>query len=198
MTTKKRIVYLTGGIATGKTTVANLFKEFGARVVDADKIVHRIMDEDPAIKQKIVEYFGQDILDQGKINRRKVGSIVFKDKDKLRFLEELLHPRVLEEMAQEVLEAKEDIVVLEIPLLFEKKLNLKPVVLVYCPREIQIDRLRRRDGLSDDEIENRLSAQIDIEEKRKLADYIIDNSKDIDHTKEQVRHIFEILASEEF
>lgn len=193
----KKIIYLTGGIATGKSTVAKIFEEFGAKVVDADKIVHKLLEEDRSIREKIVEVFGNGVIgNSGKIDRRKLGSIVFGDKNKLELLERIIHPKVMEEIAREISESTCELIVLEIPLIFEKKMDLHPVVVVYAPREIQIERLRKRDGLSDSEISARLSAQVDIEIKKKLADYVIDNSGSLEETRKQVRNLVEILTKD--
>jgi dephospho-CoA kinase len=186
------IIYLTGGIATGKSTVAKIFSELGAYVIDADKIAHKVIMKGTRAYNKIVEIFGKDILDEtGEIDRKKLGKIVFKDKNLLAKLEEITHPEVLSYMSQELADLKSDIVIIEIPLIFEKKLELHPNVLVYAPRHIQKKRLIERDNISEEEAEMRISAQMDIEEKKKLADYVIDNSGSIEETKRQVKEILE-------
>ncbi|MCS7213200.1 MAG: dephospho-CoA kinase [Candidatus Calescibacterium sp.] len=192
----KKIVYLTGGIATGKSTVAKIFEELGAKVIDADKIVHKLLEEDEAVKSEIVKIFGQDILENGKINRRKLGAIVFADRSKLSVLEKITHPKVLEIMSKQISESDEELVVLEIPLLFEKQMNLKPSVVVYCPAHIQIKRMKERDNLSDEEIRNRLNSQIDIEKKKEMADYVVDNSGSLEETREQVRKLIDKLLTQ--
>ncbi|MCX7733942.1 MAG: dephospho-CoA kinase [bacterium] len=192
----KKIVYLTGGIATGKSTVAKIFEELGAKVIDADKIVHKLLEEDEAVKSEIVKIFGQDILENGKISRRKLGAIVFADRSKLSVLEKITHPKVLEIMSKQISESDEELVVLEIPLLFEKQMNLKPSVVVYCPAHIQIKRMKERDNLSDEEIRNRLNSQIDIEKKKEMADYVVDNSGSLEETREQVRKLIDKLLTQ--
>lgn len=192
----KKIVYLTGGIATGKSTVAKIFEELGAKVIDADKIVHKLLEEDEAVKSEIVKIFGQDILENGKINRRKLGAIVFADRSKLSVLERITHPRVLEIISKQISESDEELVVLEIPLLFEKQMNLKPSVVVYCPAHIQVKRMKERDNLSDEEIRNRLNSQIDIERKKEMADYVVDNSGSLEETREQVRKLIDKLLTQ--
>lgn len=189
----KKIIYLTGGIGTGKSTVAKIFADFGVEVIDADKIVHEILENDEELKTKIVDIFGQDVIEEGKINRRKLGTIVFSNKEKLRILENLIHPKVLEIMAKKISESQSDMILMEIPLLFEKGMNFHPSVLVYCPRELQFKRIKERDGLPDKDIQNRLSSQIDIEEKKKLADYVIDNSGTLQETRKQVENLLKIL-----
>ncbi len=192
---EKKLIYLTGGIATGKTTVARMFAELGAHVIDADKIAHKVIEKGRKAYDLVVNEFGEGILDEsGEIDRRKLGSIVFGDKEKLHRLESIIHPEVISEMAREVAESHSDLIVIEIPLIFEKGLDLHPTVLVYAPRHIQIERLKKRDALADKEIIERLNSQIDIELKRKMADYVIDNSGEIEKTWEQVKEVFkEIL-----
>jgi dephospho-CoA kinase len=169
-----------------------MFSELGAYVIDADKIAHKVMMKGTQAYNKIVEIFGKDILDEtGEIDRKKLGKMVFKDKNLLAKLEEITHPEVLSYMAQELANLKSDIVIIEIPLIFEKKLELHPNVLVYAPRHIQKKRLIERDSISEEEAEMRISAQMDIEEKKKLADYVIDNSGSIEETKRQVKEILE-------
>lgn len=190
-------IYLTGGIATGKSTVAQIFRELGAEVIDADKIAHDVIKKGKSAYFKVLELFGKDILDSyGEIDRKKLGNIVFANRELLRKLEEIIHPEVIREMMARVSEVRSDVLVIEIPLIFEKGMNLKPVVLVYAPRHLQKERLMKRDGISEEEAEQRLSAQMDIEEKKKLADYIIDNSGSIDETREQVKSLLLKLKNE--
>ncbi len=191
----KKIIYLTGGIGTGKSTVAKMFEEFGVEVIDADKIVHEILETDQYVKDKVISIFGKDILQSGRIDRRKLGSIVFEDREKLQILENIVHPKVLEIMAKKISESQSEMVLIEIPLLFEKKMDLHPSVLVYCPKEFQMKRVKERDNLPDKEIENRLNSQIDIEEKKKLADYVIDNSGSLEETKKQVQDLLKVLQN---
>ncbi len=191
---EKLVIYLTGGIATGKTTVAKIFESLGAKVVDADKIAHDIIKKGEKAYHKIVEQFGSGILDStGEIDRKKLGKIVFEDKDKLALLESIVHPEVVNKMAEEISECPNDFVVVEIPLIYEKKIYVHPVIVVYASKDVQRERMRKRDNLSDEEIEARLSSQIDIEVKRKLADFVIDNSGDLRRTREQVEEIMKIL-----
>lgn len=193
---EKFIVYLTGGIATGKTTVAKMFEELGAKVIDADEIAHNVIRKGEKAYYKIVEVFGTDILDSsGEIDRRKLGKIVFEDKEKLTIIESIIHPEVLSKMVEEISRCHSNFIVVEIPLIYEKKIKVHPVIVVYASRNIQRERLRRRDNLPDEEIEARLNSQIDIEEKKRLADFVIDNSGDIQKTREQVEKIMNILLN---
>ncbi|MEW6410683.1 MAG: dephospho-CoA kinase, partial [Nitrospirota bacterium] len=185
----------TGGIASGKSTVGSVFKSLGAHLIDADEIVRDIVEEGTPVWQEIVELFGKNVLKpNGSIDRTKLGALVFRDEEKRRALENIIHPRVytvIEDRIKEIQRNEADaIVVLDIPLLIEtgyhKKVN--KVVLVYVDRRIQLERLIER-GLSESEAEERIDAQIPMEEKKAYADYIIDGSSRIEDLKSEVRRI---------
>jgi dephospho-CoA kinase len=191
-----KLAGLTGGIATGKTTVANLFREKGIYIIDADLIAREVVKKGMPAWRMIKEEFGDEILrEDGELDRKKLGSIVFSSKEKIQKLNSIVHPFVRERMMEEIERAisMEKNILLDIPLLFENGIHqwLRPVILVYAPLEVQIERLMKRDGLSREECEKRIRAQMPIEEKKKLADYIIDNSSDISKTKRQVEEVYE-------
>jgi len=189
----KSSIIITGGIATGKSTVCKLLRDAGLKIVDADKIAHEVLDQN---SKNIKEMFGSEYLNGYKVDRKALGSLVFKNKDELKRLEDLLHPQIREEILKEVNRYKEQGIryVVDIPLFFEtNQYNSDFVAVVYAPKELQIERLRLRDGLSIDEVEDRLKAQIPIEKKKDMADFIIDNSKEKeDLEKEVVRFLKEI------
>jgi dephospho-CoA kinase len=191
-----KLAGLTGGIATGKTTVANLFREKGIYIIDADLIAREVVKKGMPAWRMIKEEFGDEILrEDGELDRKKLGSIVFSSKEKIQKLNSIVHPFVREKMMEEIERAisTEKNILLDIPLLFENGIHqwLRPVILVYAPLEVQIERLMKRDGLNREECEKRIRAQMSIEEKKKLADYIIDNSSDISKTKRQVEEVYE-------
>jgi dephospho-CoA kinase len=191
-----KLAGLTGGIATGKTTVGNFFREKGVYIIDADLIAREVVKKGMPAWGMIKEEFGDEILgEDGELDRKKLGSIVFSSKEKIQKLNSIVHPFVRERMMAEIertISMEKDIL-LDIPLLFENGIHqwLRPVILVYAPLEVQIERLMKRDGLSREECEKRIKAQMPIEEKKKLADYIIDNSSDISKTKRQVEEVYE-------
>jgi len=190
------IAGLTGGIATGKTTVANFFREKGVYVIDADLIAREVVKKGMPAWKMIKDEFGSEILkEDGELDRKKLGSIVFSSNEKIQKLNSIVHPFVRERMMEEIEKAisMERDVLLDIPLLFENGVHqwLRPVILVYAPVEVQIERLMKRDGLTRKECEERIRAQMSIEEKKKLADYIIDNSGEISKTKKQVEEVYE-------
>nr|WP_170018712.1 dephospho-CoA kinase [Campylobacter sp. RM16190] len=168
---------VTGTIGSGKSTFLNLLKMHGFEVIDADDISHYELE---ACKDEVVRKFGEEILYQGRIDRKKVGAIVFNDKEALKWLENLLHPRIdakIYELCKK-LEAKNLPYFVDIPLYFEGlgKAEFNEVVVVYAPIKTLIDRVMKRNNLNYEETQNRVSLQIDIEKKREMADFVIDNS----------------------
>lgn len=184
---------LTGGIACGKSTVAAMFVQRGAVLIDADQIAREVvLPGSPALAQ-VADRFGQAVLQpDGSLNRKALGEIVFRDEAARKELESILHPRI-RALMRERLESNErespnKLVVVDVPLLFESKLEqmFEETVLVYIPRSLQLTRLERRDGLTRQQAESRLAAQMPIDAKRELADYIIDNSGERSDTERQV------------
>ena len=179
-------IALTGGIATGKSTVANLLKLFGFHVIDADQIAHKILD---AQSEQIARLFGEQYVEDGKVLRKKLGALVFGNSQERKRLEHLLHPKIKEEIIR-LAKAQERFKVpyfIDIPLFFEtKNYDLFPVVVVYAPKELQLKRLTKRERLPREEALRRIELQIDIEQKRQMADFVIDNSKDLKHLQNEV------------
>lgn len=194
------IVGLTGGIATGKSTVSNMFRQLGAPVVDADVIARSAVEPDRPAWLDLVAYFGEEILLPDRtVNRLKLGKIVFSDALKRDKLNRIVHPRVREESEKQIrqyLEADpKRPVIQDVPLLIETGLHLKmdKVILVYADEPTQLRRLMERNDLSETEAMQRIRAQMPIEEKRAYADYIIDNRGSLEATQEQVSKIWEEL-----
>jgi len=183
-------IALTGGIASGKSTVCNLLRLYGLRIIDADAIARQMLD---AESQTIAKLFGKEYVVDGKVDRKALGRLIFFHNDARKKLEELLHPKIraeIERQSEEQDRLKGPYIV-DIPLFFETgNYPIEKVIVVYAPREIQKRRLMDREGLSDEEAEARLNAQIDIEEKKKLATWIIDNSKNLKHLQQETEHIF--------
>jgi len=171
-------VALTGGIATGKSSVAKMFKEDGFTVIDADQIAHEILEEQ---RNRIVKMFGEEIVKEGRVDRKTLGIVIFADPLKRKALERLLHPLIYEriEVKAQREDAKRKPYFVDIPLFFEgKRYPIKRSLVVYAPQEKQIERAMLRDGLDKKAILERIAAQIDIEKKRYMADFVIDNSCD--------------------
>jgi dephospho-CoA kinase len=193
-----RVIGLTGGMACGKNLVASVFAESGAYLIDADKIAREVVLPHYPAWEKIVEVFGAEILDKNKkLNRTRLGEIVFHDRQKLHRLNRIIHPQVLRETKKQIqaITAKDEnaLVVVNVPLLIEagwhKRVDI--VVLVTLPADIQLKRLMRRDGFSLEEAGIRISCQMDLKDKEKYADYIIDNSGTRENTRRQTIKILE-------
>jgi dephospho-CoA kinase len=175
----KYAIVLTGSIATGKSSTAKIFHSFGFTVIDADTIAHTVLNEQYV---QIAELFGDEVRDGAKINRKVLGEIVFSDKDKRTQLESFLHPLIYEEIERRsTLEDKlKKPYLIDIPLFFEtNRYPIEKSLVVYTPKEIQLKRLMQRDGYNEEDALSRIATQIDIEQKKQEATYVIDNSKDL-------------------
>ncbi|MBW2309618.1 MAG: dephospho-CoA kinase [Deltaproteobacteria bacterium] len=194
------MVGLTGGIGSGKSAVARMFKDEGAYVIDLDELARRVVEPDKPAWRDVVAYFGTGILNPDRtVNRSALAEIVFSDPKSRKALEEVTHPRIFEEQDALLKSIKDkgprSVVVIEIPLLFELSFQKKfdKIILVYVSRDAQIRRSRERDGISEEEVDQRLGAQIPIDEKRVLSDYVIDNEGSLDNTRDQVRAVMRDL-----
>lgn len=189
-------VALTGGIATGKSTVAKFFSFFGFTVIDADNIAHEVLDQQYKAVGKL---FGDEVIKNKKVKRKKLGKIVFKDEKKRKELEALVHPLIYEEI-ERLSEAEDRLVkpyLIDIPLFFEtKRYPIEKSLLVYTDKKTQIKRLMHREGYSKKEAKRRIDSQLDIEKKRKKSDYIIDNMDDLNHLKNECERVKEIILLE--
>ncbi|WP_431804613.1 dephospho-CoA kinase [Halobacillus andaensis] len=189
------VIGLTGSIATGKSTVSRMFKEFHIPVVDADVISREVVEKDKPAYKQIVDYFGEQVLnDDLTLNRHQLGSLVFKDKKMRAKLNEIVHPEVRKQMLKQrdgFLNQGEEAVVLDIPLLFESRLThfVDKTLVIYVDKETQLKRLMKRDGSTREEALNRIRSQLSIEEKAEKADKVIDNSQTVESSFEQLKKI---------
>lgn len=198
------IVGLTGGIASGKSTIADMFKREGAYIIDIDMISRDVVKPGRPAWQDVAHIFGKEVLNEDQtLNRKKVGDIVFSDAEKRKKLEEIIHPKITAEKLMKINEiAKKDnqaIVIIDIPLLIEtdKQDTVDKVVLVYTSPQGQIERLVKRDGLSLEDAHKRLTSQMPIENKKKYAHYIINNEEPLEEIQKKVKEIFRELKKEE-
>ncbi|USG64419.1 dephospho-CoA kinase [Brevibacillus ruminantium] len=196
------ILGLTGGIATGKSTVTAMLRERGIPVIDADQIAREVVEPGMPAYESIVRYFGADVLlPDGQINRAKLGEIVFSDEAERQKLNAIVHPevrRVMREEAEAAEAAGAKIVFMDIPLLFESKLQhmVDKVVVVYATAQMQLSRMMERDEFEEEQAQKRLRAQWPIDQKREQADFVIDNTGSREETEKQVEHLLERLQAE--
>jgi len=188
---------VTGGIASGKTAVANMLEEMGAHIIDFDLIARLVVEPGKPALNDIIEYFGKQVLQEdGNLDRKKVSDIVFSDLEKRKKLEGFIHPRMESEISRQITEiAKKDpeaIIQLVVPLMIELNLQFQyhKLLVVYIPEEQQIERLAKRDGITKDEAANILKAQLPIDEKVGYADFVINNEKSLDETRKEVAELW--------
>lgn len=199
-----KLVTLTGGIASGKSTVARMLGELGAEVVDADALAREVVRPGQPALEEIVAAFGREVLlPTGELDRRKLAQRVFSDPASRARLNAIVHPRVGERMRQAVEEIRarrpDAVVVLDVPLLFDvplPELESLPAVVVYASPQTQLRRLRERDGLTEDEAQERLRAQRPLRDKLARARWVVDNDGDLARTAEQVRRVWEEVTAD--
>lgn len=196
------LVGLTGGIASGKSLVAETFSQLGAVVIDADKISHRLIEPGKIGYQKVIDCFGREVLNEDcTINRTKLARIVFADAGARKKLEGILHPQIIEQAKEEIAEIKssrvKDLVIVDGALLIEtgSQSLVNKLIVVTAKPKVQVERLMKRDGLTRDEAETRISAQLPLKEKVKFADYVIDNEGTKERTRSQTQEVWRRLTN---
>lgn len=194
------IAGLTGGIASGKSTVSRFFSEAGALIIDADKISREVVSQGTTGYDEILSFFGRTILlPDGEIDRKRLGEIIFNDPEKKAHLDAIVHPRVFERSAEMIAQiathTPDAVVILDIPLLLEAGMgsDLAEVIVVYVPEITQLERLMKRDGIDKQSAMARIRSQIPIEEKRKRATVVIDNSHTLSDCRRQALEVFNRL-----
>jgi dephospho-CoA kinase len=189
------MIGLTGGIASGKSTVAKMLRELEIPVIDADQIAREVVEVGEEAYLEIVKEFGEEILQEDRtIDRGKLGSIVFHNKEKRQLLNSIVHPAVRKKMLmqkEQYIRNGENTIVLDIPLLFESNLThlVDKIIVVYVDEHIQLQRLMERNSLSKEEAEARMKAQMPLIEKVSKADAVINNNGTIEETKQQLLNI---------
>ena len=193
------VVGLTGGICSGKSTVAAMFGRLGAVVIDADRVAHELQAPGQPLFEAIVSAFGREVVgEDGRIDRRRLGAMVFADPDARGRLEEILHPAIVEECERRILQARAwgaAVCVLDAALLIEsgRQGRFDIMVLVEASEAVQLDRLMVRMGLGREEAMQRIRSQMPIEEKRCHATFVIENGGPLEETERQVRSVWERL-----
>ena len=193
---------LTGGIGSGKSTVAKLFAARGAATIDSDEIGRGMMQPGNVVYDRIVSGFGPEVLlPDGQLNRAKIAEIVFNDPDRLKHLNAIVHAPVLREIDRQMFAQRQKnpnaIVVVESAVLFEAGQNRRfdKMVVAWCRPEQQIERFRAKSGVSPEDVERRMAAQMPGDEKKRLADFVIDTSGTLEETERQVEEVFAKLQA---
>jgi len=188
---------LTGGVASGKSTVACMFEQCGARIIDADRLAHELSRAPLPAYKEIVSRFGTEILDSyGEIDRKRLGPIAFADAEKLRQLSAILHPRIIERIEELAachhILAPGAVILVDAALIYEAGIEKRfaKMLVAWCRPEQQLERLIAKAGLPREEAERRIAAQMPVEEKRRCADYVIDCSGSLEGTRQQVESLF--------
>lgn len=202
------VVGLSGGIGSGKSTVGKMLEKLGATLIDADVIVHEVQSAGSPVLKEIAAEFGAGVIDaSGALDREALADIVFNDAEARAKLGRIVHPPVIAEMVRRLYLAKEaeiELVILDIPLLFEGAksgkgaaavLQFDATVVVWAPEELQVERQIERNGYSREEALRRVRAQLSLDEKREMADHVIDNSGSLEETERQVRALVETLSA---
>jgi len=196
-----KLVGLTGGIASGKSTVAEILKRQGAAIINADVLAREVVEPGHQAWTEIVNTFGTAVLQPDRaLDRQKLRAIIFDDPDARKKLESIIHPQVralAEQRIREHAAAGYAVIVYEVPLLFEGNLQewLRPVILVACDVDTQRNRLQSRDNLSAAQAQKHIDAQMSLEAKRRLADYVIENNGSLEDLKRQVQAVLEKIKT---
>lgn len=177
----KKIIGITGGIASGKSYVCDIIEKQGFKIIDSDKISHELSKIGCPLYNAIIKEFGNDyLLDNKELNRKKLGALIFNNENEKLKLNSISHPLIINEINNQINEISDDLIFVDVPLLYESKMeNLFNVIIcVYVDRKTQIERLMNRDDISYDYALAKISSQMSLDEKAKLAHYVIDNSED--------------------
>lgn len=189
----KYAIALTGGIATGKSTVTSLFMLHGFLTIDADKIAHKLLN---VHSDEIAKLFGDEYVENGIVLRKKLGYLIFNNEEEKTKLEKFIHPLIKQEIIKEarIFESQQKPYLIDIPLFFERQhYNIEKSIVVYTSKETQIERLMKRDNSSKEDSLSRINNQMDIEEKKELATYVIDNTKNLKSLQNEVERIKNLL-----
>ena len=187
---------LTGGIASGKSTVSRYLASLGMEIIDGDLLAREVLVLYPEILAYLKDAYGDLIFQEGQLDRRALGRIIFQDEEKKKAYLEVIMPKIIEEARKRLKEAKGSFVVLDAALLFEEGLDqdVDVTVTVFVPYEVQLKRLLQRDGLTVSEAVSRIRSQMPLDEKKRRSDHVVDNSGSRDETYQQINEILKSLG----
>lgn len=191
-----KVIGITGGIASGKSFVSSVVKKAGYPVIDADLISKELSQKGGAVYHAIIKTFGESYLDKNnEIDRQKLGSLIFNDKQAKGLLNSISHPLIVEEMERQIASAKSDLVFVDVPLLYESGLEnmFDKIICVYLPRRIQIERLMNRDNISYEYAVKKIESQSSLEQKKAKADFVINSSNSFDYVESNVIELIKKL-----
>lgn len=194
------VIGITGSIATGKSTVSNYLINKGYRLIDSDKIVHKLLSKSSVLSE-ISLAFGKDLIVDGVLVRKLLAKIIFNNEEKRKLLNKIIHPKVIQEIVDESKDykgKKGNLLFVDIPLLYEENLEylVDKVIVVYVPKEVQLQRLIERDNIDTEYAMKKINAAMDIELKKEKADYLIDNSKDLAYLYNQIEEVLRRIENE--
>ena len=175
---------LTGGIATGKTTISKYLASLGIKVIDADLIAREVLDLYPEILAYLRKTYGDRVFSDGKLDRKALGRIVFQNKEELSRYLDVIMPRIWQEIEKRLEKSEEEFIILDAPLLFEEgfQKDVDLTITVYAQKKVQLERLKKRDGFTEEEARRRISAQMDLKDKMDRSTYVLNNSGRIEDT----------------
>ena len=196
----KRVIGITGGIASGKSNVSNICKSLGYSVIDSDSIAKELSKKDYPLYNAIVERFGKDYLDiNGELDRKKLACLVFNNTAMKTVMDKISHPIIVEEIKERIRNINDGLIFVDIPLLFEAKLEYlcDKIICVFLRKKLQVERLMARDKIDEDYALAKIHSQMDLYMKKELSDYVIDSSGDFENTKQQVINVIEDILKGE-
>ncbi len=190
----KRIIGITGGIASGKSNVAGVIEKLGYPVIDCDKISYELSKKNGPLYKAILEKFGPDyILDDGELNRKKLGILIFNNSSAKNLINDTTHPIIREYLLEEIKKIPDGLVFIEVPLLYEAKFDniCDKVICVFLKKKYQVERLMQREGIDEDYALAKIHSQMDLYLKREKADYVIDSYGLFEETEKEVKNVLE-------
>lgn len=188
----KSVVGITGGIASGKSNVANICKELGYTVIDSDTIVKELSEKNMPLYNAYLKEFGPDYLDlKGNLDKKKLGKLIFNNSEIKKTIDKISHPIIVEELKNRINSYNDGLVFVDIPLLYEAKLEYlcDKVICVFLKKKLQVERLMARDGIDEDYALAKIHSQMDLYMKKELADYVINSQGEFEETKKQVVNV---------